>query len=143
MIPILAMLLCAVDAGDADGGSSPVRYFEAVQLLEGDAGVPQAELERLDPSTRQGAAALGLEPGGGAPRWVELGPSCVLPVVECLTKGKKVEGLLAENAELRRKPPGLQPVFIAAWVGFGLGILSAVFGIGAVCWAITGNLLCR
>jgi hypothetical protein len=143
MIPILAMLLCSVDAGAADGGSSPVLYFDAVQLLEGDAGVPQAELERLDPATRQGPAALGLSPGAGAPRWVELGPSCVLPVAECLTKGKKVEDLLAQNAELKRKPPGLQPVFIAAWVGFGLGILSAVFGIGAGCWALTGNVLCR
>ena len=133
-----ALALLAVLA-QVDGGTPDTIFVDAAQLLEGDAGVPRAELERLDPSTRQGSAAFGVLGG----RWVELGPGCWLPAAQCMTKGAKIEQLLAENAELRRKPPGLQPIVVAAWVGFALGIVSSVVGIGVACQLVTGNVLCR
>lgn len=131
---LLALLLLAqtIDAG-------PVRFLERAELHPGDAGVPVLEVSRLDPATIQADAARGASDGG----WVDVGPGCYLPVARCMVAGARVEQLEAENAELRRAPPGLKPVVTAAWVGFALGVVSAVVGIGGACWAATGNVLCR
>lgn len=141
---MIATLLLALQLAQVDGGAPDAVFAESVKLLEGDAGVPQLELERLDPSTRQATAAFGLvKPPAGPARWVELGAGCWLPLPACMTKGKKVEQLLAENEELKRRPTGLEPLFRAAWVGFAAGALTAVLAIGGVCQVVTGNVLCR
>ena len=131
---LLALLLLT----QADAGA--VRFLEAATLHAGDAGVKVLELERLDPAALQADAARGLVSDAG---WVDVGPGCYLPVARCMVAGARVEQLAAENAELRRAPPGLKPVITAAWVGFALGAVAAVVGIGGACWAATGNLLCR
>lgn len=83
---------------------------------------------------------LGLDGG-----WSWLGPGCFLPATACLEKGKRGAALEAELAELRGAPHdfGFRELLKAAWVGFGLGALSAIFGVGFLCWSFTGSVICR
>lgn len=139
MTPLAFVLAVTTAAGGADGGA-PVLFVLAAQVAPGDAGVPPSEVAALDPSTVQAVGGLGLVPDAG---WVDLGPGCFVPLAACMTKGKHVADLVAQNAELKRAPPGLRPIFIAAWVGFALGALQTVLSIGAVCWFVTGSVVCR
>lgn len=141
MIHVAVVLAVTAAAGGADGGA-PVLFVLAAELAPGDAGVPPSDLELLDPTTLQAIEGLGLVPDAG---WVELGPGCYLPLASCLTKGKHVADLEAQNLELRGNPGGFKfsDVFRAGWVGFALGALQAVLAIGAVCYLATGNVLCR
>jgi hypothetical protein len=105
----------------------------ALSLCQADAG---SDLPKAVYAER---ASL-LLPGGGT---LEQGEGCFLPAARCTATGKELERLRAENAELRREPDGLLPLFKAALVGFGAGILTTAFGIGWACWAFTGSVICR
>jgi hypothetical protein len=99
-----------------------VTFVEAGRLEIGDAGVPPEALGEMTQAPRSAV----LVPDAG---WVDVGPGCYLPVARCLVQGKRSAQLLAENEELKARPPGMQPIIIAAWVGFGLGLLGgAVLG---------------
>lgn len=127
--------LAAVALAASDGG---VEFYSAFEGRPGDAGVTAGWLEPVCAVEEGGG--LGLDGG-----WSWLGPGCFLPASACLEKGKRGAALEAELAELRGAPHdfSFRELLKAAWVGYALGALSAIAGIGALCWAVTGSPLCR
>jgi hypothetical protein len=128
-------LVAAVALAQADGA---VGFYEDVQGLvfgPADGGVFGADGLKL-------ADARGVEPEAG---WVELGPGCFASTAVCIEKGKRAADREAELEQLRGAPHDFSfgEVFKAAWVGFGLGALSALVGIGTACWALTGSVICQ
>jgi hypothetical protein len=140
VLAILGTLHCVPRATSALV-STPVAYLEAARLEPGDAGVGPAA-KAFDPSTIEASNAVGLSPDAG---WSVVGPGCWLPVASCLEKGKAVADLQAENEQLKGVPHDFSfaDLHKAAWVGFALGALTAVVGIGIVCRETTGSVICQ
>jgi len=113
----MTSLLAVLVLAQADGGIElpTVLYAEQSQLLVPDAG------------------------------WVEAGPGCFLVEPRCISLGKNVAALQAENAVLRGQPHDFSfgDLWKSAWVGYALGVLSTFLAIGAGCWALTHSVICR
>lgn len=131
----MTFLVALLALAHQDGGAT---FYDAFEGLPGDAGVSAGWLE---PALKVEAGG-GLEADGG---WTWLGPGCFLPSAACLEKGKAGAELEAEVKELRGRPHdfGFSELVKAGWVGFGLGILTGLIGVGFLCWAVTGSVICR
>lgn len=90
-------------AADVDAGSAipPAVYAEQSQLLI---------------------------PGGN---WEEHGEGCFLPTARCVSTGKELERLRAENAELKRA----RPVSWTDLLLFGLGFFGGAAALGYLWWS--------
>jgi hypothetical protein len=130
---LTALALLALTASDG-----AVSYFAAFEGLP-DAAATDAGW--LEPICKVADGRIPAPEGG----WLHLGPGCFLPTPACLEKGKRAADLETELEQLRGAPHdfSFRELFKAAWVGFGLGAVSALFGLGFACWSVTGSVICR
>lgn len=124
----------------------PTLVASVVVATPGDAGVSPSAVAGWDsadagdaPLVEQSTRGVALVPDAG---WYAFGPSCIVAAPRCEAAGQELAGWKAQRDELERVPPGVRPQLVAAFVGFGLGVLTGLAVAVAGCEASTGSPIC-